>query len=315
VSASVGIVGDGSRYERPEDLLRDADTAMYRAKRGGRGGTQVFDASMHELAALRLKLETDLWRAADREELRLEYQPVVDLASGSLHGFEALVRWDHPQRGTLMPEEFVPLAEETGAIVGIGRWVLREACRAGAAWSRIPRSGQAPALSVNVSACQFARDDVLAQAQEALARSGLASRRLRLELTESAIMEDPADAVAKLTRLKELGVGVAIDDFGTGYSSLSQLSRFPIDALKIDRSFISRIEAHPGEEQIVRTIIALADHLRVATVAEGVETSRQRVRLRRLGCRYAQGFLFARPMAAQQALELAQRNARAPVAP
>jgi EAL domain-containing protein (putative c-di-GMP-specific phosphodiesterase class I) len=215
----------------------------------------------------------------------------------------------------LMPEEFVPLAEETGAIVGIGRWVLRDACREGAAWSRIPRKGEAPALSVNVSACQFARDDVLAQAQEALARSGLPPDRLRLELTESAIMEDPTDAVAKLTRLKQLGVGVAIDDFGTGYSSLSQLSRFPIDALKIDRSFITRISTHPGEEQIVRTIIALADHLRVATVAEGVETDRQRLRLRRLGCRYAQGFLFARPMPAEQAMQYAERTARDPVAP
>jgi diguanylate cyclase (GGDEF)-like protein/PAS domain S-box-containing protein len=307
VSASIGVVAEGSRYERPEDLLRDADTAMYRAKRGGRGGTQVFDASMHELAALRLKLETDLWRASERGELRLEYQPLVDLANGSLHGFEALVRWDHPERGTLQPEEFVPLAEETGAIVGIGRWVLRDACRAAAAWDRGP--GRSPlALNVNVSACQFARDDVLAEAQAALARSGLRPDRLRLELTESAIMQDPDDAVARLSRLKELGVSVAIDDFGTGYSSLSQLSRFPIDALKIDRSFITRIEAHPGEEQIVRTIIALADHLRVVTVAEGVETPRQKLRLRRLGCRYAQGFLFGRPMPAQEALQFAERS-------
>jgi diguanylate cyclase (GGDEF)-like protein/PAS domain S-box-containing protein len=307
VSASIGVVADGSRYERPEDLLRDADTAMYRAKRAGRGGTQVFDASMHELAALRLKLETDLWRAPERGELRLEFQPLVELASGKLHGFEALVRWDHPQHGTLLPEDFVPMAEETGAIVGIGRWVLRDACRAGVAWSRLPGVGDGLGVNVNVSACQFARDDVLAQAQEALALSGLRSDRLRLELTESAIMEDPAEAVAKLTRLKELGVSVAIDDFGTGYSSLSQLSRFPIDALKIDRSFITRISTHPGEEQIVRTIIALADHLRVVTVAEGVETARQRLRLRRLGCRYAQGFLFGRPMTAEQALQFAAR--------
>jgi diguanylate cyclase (GGDEF)-like protein/PAS domain S-box-containing protein len=310
VSASIGVVADGARYQRPEDLLRDADTAMYRAKRVGRGGTEVFDASMHERAALRLKLETDLWRAVDQGELLLEYQPLMDLASGRLHGFEALVRWQHPQRGTLMPEEFVPLAEETGAIVGIGRWVLAEACRTAAAWTALPWAGAAPSISVNVSARQFARDDVLAIAQEAIARSGLRAGALCLELTESAVMEDPADAVAKLTRLKELGVGVAIDDFGTGYSSLSQLSRFPIDALKIDRSFVARLSARPEEEQIVRTIIALADHLHVATVAEGVETPRQKLRLRRLGCRYAQGFLFAPPLERGQAMQLAERHAR-----
>jgi diguanylate cyclase (GGDEF)-like protein len=312
VSASIGVVTDGSRYERPEELLRDADTAMYRAKRAGRGGTQVFDASMHERAALRLKLETDLWRAAEREELRLEYQPLVELENGRLQGFEALVRWDHPQRGTLLPEEFVPLAEETGAIVGIGRWVLQAACRAGADWSRLGGGGGALAVNVNVSACQFARDDMLAQAQEALSCSGLRSDRLRLELTESAIMEDTADAVAKLTRLKQLGVSLSIDDFGTGYSSLSQLSRFPIDALKIDRSFVTRLLTHPGEEQIVRTIIALADHLGVVSVAEGVETARQRLRLRRLGCRFGQGFLFGRPMRGEEALRFAERSPSIP---
>ncbi len=313
LSASIGLVAEGLAYARADDLLRDADTAMYRAKRLGRGGSQVFDASMHATAALRLRLETDLWQAVERQQLELDYQPIVDLSASRLVGLEALVRWRHPTEGRLLPLDFVGLAEETGAIVGIGRWVMLEACRAFASWNGSTERNP-PALSVNVSARQFGGDDILSLVRTALHESGLPPDHLRLELTESAVMEDPEDAALKLAALKRLGVGLAIDDFGTGYSSLSQLSRFPIDALKVDRSFVSGMSARPEEEQIVRTIVALADHLGVATVAEGVETPRQRVRLQRLGCRFGQGFLFSRPLGAPAAGELMRRHphARAP---
>jgi diguanylate cyclase (GGDEF)-like protein/PAS domain S-box-containing protein len=307
LSASIGVVAQGRHYTRAHELLRDADTAMYRAKRMGRGGTQLFDASMHASAALRLRMESDLWQAVERDQLELEYQPIVDLAATRTVGMEALVRWRHPQHGWLLPQDFVPLAEETGAIVGIGRWVLGEACRTFAAWNGGIGRDVVP-VSVNVSARQFAGDDILGLVHSALDESGLPANHLRLELTESAVMEDPEEAAHKLSALKRLGVGLAIDDFGTGYSSLSQLSRFPIDALKVDRSFVQRMSARPEEEQIVRTIVALADHLGVSTVAEGVETPRQRVRLQRLGCRFGQGFLFSRPLSEAAAADLMHRH-------
>jgi len=303
-TASVGIARGEIRYEEAQDLLRDADIAMYRAKRRGRGSSEIFDTSMHALATTRLKMETELRRALERRELRLHYQPLVSLETRRIAGMEALVRWQHPERGLLLPEEFIPLAEEIGAIVPLGRWVLRSACAEARQWQEQANGGPPVAVSVNVSARQFSQSDVPALACEALDESGLPPPSLRLELTESAIMDDPAGAAAKLCQLKQLGVNLDVDDFGTGYSSLSYLRRFPIDALKIDRAFVSRMDADVEDREIVRTIVTLAANLGVAAVAEGVETRAQAAQLRSFHCPYAQGFLFSRPVAADQAADL-----------
>jgi len=303
-TASVGIAPGGPRYEEGQDLLRDADIAMYRAKRRGRGSSEIFDASMHAMATTRLKMETDLRRALERQELRLHYQPVVSLETRRVTGMEALVRWQHPERGLLLPGEFVPLAEDIGAIVPLGRWVLKSACAQARRWQERSPAGPPVAVSVNVSARQFSQSDVLALAEEALDESGLPPPSLRLELTESALMDDPAGAAAKLDQLKQLGVNLDVDDFGTGYSSLSYLRRFPIDALKIDRAFVSRMDAEVEDREIVRTIVTLAANLGVSAVAEGVETRGQEAYLRRFHCPYAQGFLFSRPVDADDAAGL-----------
>ncbi|HEY2943349.1 MAG TPA: EAL domain-containing protein [Vicinamibacteria bacterium] len=303
-TASVGIARGAARYEHAHDLLRDADIAMYRAKRRGRGHSEIFDASMHAVATLRLKMETELRRALERQELRLHFQPVVSLETHRIAGMEALVRWQHPDRGLLLPGEFIPLAEEIGAIVPLGRWVIRNACAEARRWQEQARGGPPVAISVNLSARQFSQTDVLALACEALDESGLPAPGLRLELTESALMDDPAGAAAKLGELKQLGVNLDIDDFGTGYSSLSYLRRFPIDALKIDRAFVSRMDADVEDREIVRTIVTLAANLGVSAVAEGVETPAQAAQLRGFHCPYAQGFLFSRPVAAGEAAGL-----------
>jgi diguanylate cyclase (GGDEF)-like protein/PAS domain S-box-containing protein len=303
-TASVGIARGAARYEQPHDLLRDADIAMYRAKRRGRGNSQIFDASMHAVATLRLKMETELRRALDRQELRLHFQPVVSLETRRIAGMEALVRWQHPERGMLLPDEFIPLAEEIGAIVPLGRWVLRSACAEARRWQEQGNGGPAVAVSVNLSARQFSQSDVPALVCEVLDESGLPAPSLRLELTESALMDDPAVAATRLGQLKQLGVNLEVDDFGTGCSSLSYLRRFPIDALKIDRAFVSRMDAEVEDREIVRTIVTLAANLGVSAVAEGVETPAQAAQLRSFHCPYAQGFLFSRPVAAGEAAAL-----------
>ena len=300
-SASVGIARSGPRYADAEDLLRDSDIAMYRAKRRGRGSSEIFDVSMHVLATTRLKMETDLRRALERHELRLHYQPLVSLETRRIAGLEALVRWQHPERGLLLPHEFVPLAEEIGAIAALGRWVLMSACVEARRWQESVPPGSPVAVSVNLSARQFSQSDVLALVAEALERSGLPAPSLRLELTESALMDDPAGAAAKLAQLKQLGINLDVDDFGTGYSSLSYLRRFPIDALKIDRAFVSRMDVEVEDREIVRTIVTLAANLGVSAVAEGVETAAQEAQLRSFDCPYAQGFLFSRPVPADEA--------------
>jgi diguanylate cyclase (GGDEF)-like protein/PAS domain S-box-containing protein len=303
-TASVGIARAAPRYEQAHELLRDADIAMYRAKRRGRGSSEIFDASMHVIATTRLKMETELRRALERQELRIHYQPVVSLETRRITGMEALVRWQHPERGLLLPEEFIPLAEEIGAIVPLGRWVLRNACAEARRWREGTNGGPPVAISVNLSARQFSQSDVLAVTCEALDESGLPAPSLRLELTESALMDDPVGAAAKLGQLKQLGVNLDIDDFGTGYSSLSYLRRFPIDALKIDRAFVSKMDAEVDDQEIVRTIITLAANLGVSAVAEGVETPAQEAQLRTFHCAYAQGFLFSRPVPAAEAAGL-----------
>jgi len=298
-TASVGIARAATRYEQAHELLRDADIAMYRAKRRGRGSSEIFDTSMHVIATTRLKMETELRRALERQELRIHYQPLVSLETRRITGMEALVRWQHPERGLLLPLEFIPLAEEIGAIVPLGRWVLKNACAEARRWQRT-NGGPPVAISVNLSARQFSQSDVLALTCEALEESGLPAPSLRLELTESALMDDPVAAAAKLGQLKQLGVNLDIDDFGTGYSSLSYLRRFPIDALKIDRAFVSKMDADVEDREIVRTIVTLAANLGVSAVAEGVETPAQEAQLRSFHCPYAQGFLFSRPVPAAE---------------
>jgi EAL domain-containing protein (putative c-di-GMP-specific phosphodiesterase class I) len=306
-TATMGIALAAPAHEQAEELLRDAATALHRGKRRGRGRSEIFDESMHSIAASRLQLETDLWRALQRRELLLHYQPMVALDTERLTGFEALVRWQHPRHGLLAPEEFIPLAEEMGVSAPLGAWVIKEACRTAGEWQRSFPSAPPLSVSVNLSARQFAQSDVLTLTAEALAEAGLPGARLRLELTESVIMEEPEAAASRLSSLKELGISVDIDDFGTGYSSLSYLRRFPIDALKIDRSFVSRMDSDVDDHEIVRTIVTLAANLGVAAVAEGVETIAQKTGLQGLRCGYGQGFLFSRPLASTAVMKLLTR--------
>jgi EAL domain-containing protein (putative c-di-GMP-specific phosphodiesterase class I) len=292
---SIGIAHGRADYAGAEEILRDADLAMYRAKSRGRAGHAEFDPAMHKSAVALLQLEGELRRAIERRELLLRYQPVVSLASGAIAGFEALVHWNHPQRGLLRPLEFVPLAEETGLVVSIGEWVLREACRQTREWqlrfSHLPLT-----VGVNLSARQFLNVDVVDTVARALSDSGLPPRNLRLELTESMLMDNAPQAALVLAELRALGVSLDLDDFGTGYSSLSYLHNFRLDTLKIDRSFVARGTEAGGSWEIVAAIVNLARGLRLTLIAEGVETDAQLEELRRLGCEYGQGYLFGKPL-------------------
>ena len=269
-SASIGIAVSTHGYHRHEDVLRDADIAMYRAKALGKARYEVFDSAMHLHAVSLLKLETDLRRAVEHDEITAHYQPIVSLATGEITGFEALARWRHPQRGLILPDEFIPLAEETGLILTLGPALLREACRE-VARLRDTRL----TISVNLSARQLADDGLLEEIDGALADAGLAAARLKLEVTESAIMSNADAAIAVLLELRTRGIGIQIDDFGTGYSSLSYLQKLPVDTLKIDRSFVSRIDDGGDKAEIVESIIALARSLDLEVIAEGIETERQ----------------------------------------
>jgi diguanylate cyclase (GGDEF)-like protein/PAS domain S-box-containing protein len=291
--ASIGIALGGPATERVEHLLRDADTAMYRAKvRGCRHA--VFDSSMHERAMAALRIENELRRALERGELRVHYQPIVELASGKALGVEALVRWEHRERGMVPPSEFIPLAEETGLVVPLGHWVLDEACRA---LSALPEK---ITLSVNLSGRQLLQPEFCDELKEMLARSRIDPSRLRLELTESMLIGNGAAARAALTQLRGTGVRLCIDDFGTGYSSLSYLHELPIDSLKIDRSFVGAMGDDERKIKIVQSIVVLGKALGIDVVAEGVETAEQVDLLRQLGCELAQGYFFARPLPLEQ---------------
>jgi len=296
-TVSIGIAYGSPGYESPEELLRDADTAMYQAKTSGKARLQVFDASMHTRALRLLRLEHSLRRAVEKNEFILHYQPIVALADASVLGFEALVRWEHPERGLISPSEFVHLAEETGLIYGIGRHTMKDACQHLKQWQAID-----PGLSINVnlSGRQFSQPDLIEDIELVLRETGLDPRRLKLEITESVIMENPEVAVAMLHRLKALGTRLCIDDFGTGYSSLSYLLRFPADTLKIDRSFVAALGKGGKNEAIVGAIVSLGRSLEMDVVAEGVETEEQRDILRGLGCVMGQGYFFSRPVAAEQ---------------
>jgi EAL domain-containing protein (putative c-di-GMP-specific phosphodiesterase class I) len=307
VTVTTGIADGGAGYEKAEDALRDAHTAMRHRKALHPGGHQVFDRSMQGGRALRLlELENDLRRAVERDEFLLHYQPIIHLATGRIAAFEALVRWEHPQHGLVSPMEFIHLAEETGLIFAIGRWALRQACRDMTEMSRDELT-----VNVNLSSRQFSQPDLLEQIEEALSASGLPPRRLKLEITESVLMENAESAVSVLNRLKELGVRLGIDDFGTGYSSLSYLLKFPADTLKIDRSFMWAMGDGGRHAQIVRTIVLLAHSLDMDVVAEGVETEEQRAHLRALECGYGQGYLFSRPVPSDRARVMIQEEARA----
>ncbi|MGB8507267.1 MAG: EAL domain-containing protein [Pyrinomonadaceae bacterium] len=300
-TVSIGIALSTTGYERPEDVLRDADTAMYRAKTLGKARHEVFDTTMHTRALNLLQLETDLRRAVERHEFALNYQPIVSLDGGQIVGFEALLRWRHPERGFIPPVDFIPIAEETGLIISIGQWVLREACMQIREWQDRYPSYPPLQISVNLSGKQFMKADLLDQIREVLAETGIDPRSLKVEITESIMMENIETAIVMLRQLRALGIELSIDDFGTGYSSLSYLHRFPISTLKIDRSFVSRMDGNNENAEIVRTIIMLARNLGMDVVAEGVEQENQLMQLRALKCEYAQGYLFSRPVDADAA--------------
>jgi len=297
-------------YNRPDDLLRDADIAMYRAKNLGRARYEVFDSSMHTDAVARLQLENDLRRAIEYQEFQIHYQPIVALATGRITGFEALVRWQHPRRGLLSPGEFILIAEETSLSIPIDHWVLYKACRQIHQWqeqlSARPDKGRDASLSINVNLCnkQFTQPSLLEVISQTLQETSLEASRLKLELTENVIMENEEGGSAILSQLKALGVQLAIDDFGTGHSSLARLHQLPIDVLKIDRSFVSSIGNDLGNLEFLRGIMALAHYLNVEVTAEGVETAEQLQQLRALNCKYGQGYFFAQPLAAAEAERL-----------
>jgi diguanylate cyclase (GGDEF)-like protein/PAS domain S-box-containing protein len=309
-TASIGIAESGLGYEQPEEMLRDADTAMYRAKAGGAARQQVFDRAMHSQALSRLHIENDLRRAVERREFRVFYQPIVALGDGRLCGFEALARWQHPERGLVAPAHFIPAAEETGLILQIGDWVMREACRQMREWQRQFPFVSDWQMSVNLSSRQFAQPDLPERVERALREAGLEARALKLEITETVVMEHIENVGELLRQLRALGLGLSLDDFGTGYSSLSYLHRFPLNTLKIDRSFVMQMGQHSENREIVRTIAALAKNLGLDVVAEGVETAAELAELRALACEYGQGFYFSKPVDEATARSLIQKQRR-----
>ncbi len=292
ISASVGIA-IGLR-STADGLIRDADYALYEAKALGKDRYAIFEPRMHEAAQGRLVLQAELAEALEREQFFLAYQPTFDLGTGDVLGVEALIRWRHPTLGTLQPDSFIPVAEETGLISAIGHWVLGEACRQLAAWQK---AGHSVGVSVNVSAYQLDRDGFAADVQQTLAESGIDPASLTLEITETALMHDVPAAARRLGALKALGVRLAIDDFGTGYSALAYLRQFPVDALKIDRSFISNVATSTDAAAIIHALVQLGKTLQIETLAEGIEDSDQLAQLQREQCDQGQGFLFARPLA------------------
>ena len=309
VTASIGIVLSTSGYTNPEDLLRDADIAMYRAKANGRDAFEIFDPDMREKIMSRLNLETELRKAIDREEFTVFYQPILSLKDENFLGFEALVRWKHPDRGLVSPGEFIPVAEETGLIIKMDRWVLKQACKQVLAWQQeIP--GLPPIhLSVNMSSKQIFQPDWLEYLDSILIETGMNPEYLNLEITESAVMENHLRTIETLNALRERGIEVQVDDFGIGYSSLGYLSRFSLGALKIDQSFVRTLDQDAANTKIIQAIIMLTHGLGLHVCAEGVETSTQLDRLYDLDCEYVQGYLLSRPQGTEDTASLLKRFA------
>ena len=298
VGASIGLAS--SAHPGSDDLLRNADLAMYRAKGLGKGRFQVFEPGMHVAVLERLELEVDLQRALDRNEVRVYYQPVVELATAQIVGFEALLRWRHPVRGMIQPHEFIPLAEETGQIGPLGHWVLEQAVRDTGAWNSGVRADAPVSVRVNLSAHQLQEPALIARIAAALADGGLPPEQLVLEITETVLMQDLEGTVAKLEELKRLGVALSVDNFGTGYSSLQYLRRFPLDSLKIAKSFVDGVGGTSHDAAVARAIIELGTSFELHVVAEGIERPEQPARLMELGCAFGQGFLYSRPVPADQ---------------
>lgn len=298
-SFSIGIALSSPHYQRPENILRDADIAMYRAKAQGKSCYAIFDNRMHTQALATLHLETDLRHALERQELRVFYQPIISLASGNIHGFEALLRWQHPQHGLLSPHAFVALAEETSLILPIGHWILEQACRQIKIWQQEFSHLGKLSISVNLSAKQFSQGNLFQQVKQVLQETGLPGTHLKLEITESILLHNTEAVSDTLMRLKNMGVTACIDDFGTGYSSLSYLHRLPFDTLKIDRSFVTGICQDNSHLEIVRTIMLLAKNLNMTVIAEGVESMAQANQLNALECDYVQGYLYSKPLSVE----------------
>jgi EAL domain-containing protein (putative c-di-GMP-specific phosphodiesterase class I) len=303
VSASIGIALS-STGDTPEDLLRNADTAMYHAKANGKARFEFFNDGLREMVVTRFETETGLRKALDEQQLVVYYQPIVSLRDNCICGFEALVRWNHPERGLIFPDEFIPVSEESDLILQLGSWVLRESCRQMAEWQRRFASVPPLSVSVNVSFRQLSDSGLANEVERALVESGLNPKSLALELTESSIMGDAEQTLATLDRLKKMNIQLEIDDFGTGYSSLSYLQKLPFDTLKIDRSFISELSNGNGSRDIVKAVLELARSLRLGAIAEGVETEEQLDIMRDFGCNYIQGYLFSKPVSADEAERL-----------
>jgi predicted signal transduction protein with EAL and GGDEF domain len=299
ISASIGIAVSAVVGAAPDQILREADLALYRAKGAGRGRYAAFEAHMESGALQRLDIEMGLRQALERSEFRIHYQPIISLVTGRVTEVEALVRWAHPTRGLIAPGEFIPIAEETGLIVPLGYLVLREAAQQVRTWQRLYRSVPPLVVSVNLSGRQLAHPGLIKDIESALSAADLDPRFLKLEITESVVMQDAEATISTLRHLKAMGIQLAIDDFGTGYSSLSYLKRFPIDTLKIDRSFVAGVGEDQQDTAIVHSVVALAKALGLSVTSEGIETAAQERYLRELGCDYGQGYLFARPQAAE----------------
>ncbi|HYH59479.1 MAG TPA: EAL domain-containing protein [Thermoleophilaceae bacterium] len=295
LTCSIGVTFTFDRDADPDVLIHEADMAMYRAKERGGACYEVFGHSLRARTARRREIESELRTALEEEQLRIAYQPQVELATGRMTGLEALARWEHPERGTIAAAEFIRVAEDTGMIHGLGRWVLAEACREFAAWRDTEALAPDVQLAVNLSPRQLARGDVVDATAAALAETGIDPSRLCLEVTEGAVVSHGARAGSVLKRLKSLGVAIAIDDFGVGYASLGYLERFPVDILKIDRSLVDGVARETRKQRVVATVMALADTLELSVLAEGIEVPEDAHKLMALGCRYGQGYLYARP--------------------
>jgi diguanylate cyclase (GGDEF)-like protein/PAS domain S-box-containing protein len=309
-SVSIGIALSKATYQHPEDILRDADIALYRAKECGKARFEIFDAEMHNRAVTLLRLENDLRQGLRREEFQLFFQPILSLKTGFLKGMEALLRWQHPQGGQISPNIFIPVAEETGLIHPLGWWIFQQACQQLLEWDELLPREIPLTMSVNVSAPQFREPGLIDRIDQLLMGLGLTSSRLCLEITESVLIDNAEAAALTFSQLRAMGIQLYMDDFGTGYSSLNYLHRFPLNALKIDRSFVSQMNPRDKNFEVVKTIITLAKNLGIDVIAEGIETEQQLNQLKELDCNFGQGFFFSRPMNAQAAEQFIVENFR-----